>query len=622
MDHEYLGPYKIDRVLGKGGMGTVYFAHHSKSGDPVAVKVIAEAIATQERFRRRFDAEIETLKRLTNKCIVKLIGYGEEKGLLFYSMEYVDGENLHDRVKRDGRLSWEIVLKYAIDVCSALKHAHDIGVIHRDIKPSNLLIDTHDTIKMTDFGIAKLYGGSDETVMGSVLGTADFMPPEQAEGTRVTARSDLYSLGAVMYACLCGRSPHYAKSTPETLYNVRYKIPEPLIDRVPNLPSELGILVGELLQKDPKQRPPTALVVWNRLAAMQAGLNRMQEQSARTSTGSGKTQISADQSMDLGQIDPSLADEFNREQTQGNQTRLVGGSTKSDGLRPHQTKGTDLTLASEELLAASHYGQTTNVATHLTSLTGEQESPRTSTRFTTVDEDAPRTSRRTTVGDEDKSTWGNITSIAILSIAIVGCIAGMFYASRRPSADDLYRVVQAAVDDASSLDQIDAALADFKTNYPDDERLKEFNAYEVEIEMERKINRLARRIRMQGNGAVAPLELSFVEAMQLRDQQPSESIARLQDIATVFEDRTLLSPDQRELVDYANQELQRLQKSQTVLTESENKLLLEQFAWAKNLDTTARIKFYKSLIELYSDKLFAKTIVAEARAELKKLEGS
>ncbi len=322
MDFEYLGPYKVDKILGKGGMGTVYKGQHSKTGEVVAVKVIAESIANQERFRRRFDSEIETLRRLSNRHIVKLIGYGEERGRLFYSMEYVEGESLHDRIKRESRLSWDVTLRYAIDICSALKHAHDIGVIHRDLKPSNLLIDQGDSIKMTDFGIAKLYGNSEETALGSILGTADFMPPEQAEGTRVTIRSDLYSLGAVMYSCLSGRSPHHAKSTPEVLYNVRYKIPDRLSETIAGIPSELEILILELLEKNPEKRPKTALLVWNRLAAMQAGFNKLQvPETAPKPKLPAQPTNNPNESIDLVEVDPDLAKEVRQRSFSNSVTR-------------------------------------------------------------------------------------------------------------------------------------------------------------------------------------------------------------------------------------------------------------------------------------------------------------
>ena len=240
----------------------------------MAVKVIAANLAQHQRFRRRFDAEIQTLIKLKHPNIVQLIGFGEEKGLLFYSMEYVDGENLQQELRRSKTLPWERVVDLAIDVCSALKHAHDFGVIHRDLKPANLMINSQGKLKLTDFGIARLFGASEVTVEGSVLGTADYMSPEQAEGKTVSLRSDLYSLGCICYTALTGRPPFMGKNIPEILFNVRYGTLTPLSTLAPQVPKELCGLIEEMLRKDPSMRPPTGLVVGNRLQSLRAGLTK------------------------------------------------------------------------------------------------------------------------------------------------------------------------------------------------------------------------------------------------------------------------------------------------------------------------------------------------------------
>ena len=176
---EFLGPYRIGKVLGRGGMGTVFSAVHEKTKEPVAVKLIADHVADEMRFRRRFDAEIKTLKRLRHPGIVQLIGYGEEKGHLFYSMELVEGETLQKRIRREKRLGWMLTLDIAIQICAALKHAHDFGVIHRDLKPANLIMTHDDKVKLVDFGVAKIFGSGEHTAVGSVMGTADYMAPNR-----------------------------------------------------------------------------------------------------------------------------------------------------------------------------------------------------------------------------------------------------------------------------------------------------------------------------------------------------------------------------------------------------------------------------------------------------------
>ena len=200
-----LGPYSIDRPIGKGGMGSVYQATDTQTGQQVAIKALSPHLALAEGFRERFEAEIESLKTLRHEGIVRLYGYGEQDGVLFYSMELVDGTSLEDELKAGRRFDWREVTDIAIQLSLALKHAHDHGIIHRDIKPANILLRRRRHVKLADFGIARLFGTTSSlTTAGGVLGTADYMSPEQADGRPVTARCDQYSLGGVMYALLGG----------------------------------------------------------------------------------------------------------------------------------------------------------------------------------------------------------------------------------------------------------------------------------------------------------------------------------------------------------------------------------------------------------------------------------
>jgi serine/threonine protein kinase len=148
---EFLGPYRIGKPLGRGGMGTVFAAVHVKTGEKVAVKLISAHVADEKRFRRRFDDEVKTLQQLKHKNIVRLIGFGEEEGQLFYSMELVEGETLQQWVRREKKVSWLPAINIAIEVCAALKHAHDFGVIHRDLKPANLMLAADNGVKLVDW---------------------------------------------------------------------------------------------------------------------------------------------------------------------------------------------------------------------------------------------------------------------------------------------------------------------------------------------------------------------------------------------------------------------------------------------------------------------------------------
>ena len=170
MELTQLGPYRIEKEIGRGGMGTVYTAIEEITGDKVAVKVLAPLLANQEGFRDRFAAEIEALQELDHPNIVKLFASGQQSGCLYYAMEFVDGCSLEDELFRRRRFQWQEVCRIGIDLCRALKLAHDHGVIHRDIKPANLLWSKDEQIKLSDFGIARLFGNTGFTSEGAFWG--------------------------------------------------------------------------------------------------------------------------------------------------------------------------------------------------------------------------------------------------------------------------------------------------------------------------------------------------------------------------------------------------------------------------------------------------------------------
>jgi serine/threonine-protein kinase len=272
MGIEQLGPYRIERLLGRGGMGAVYAGVHIETGQRAAVKVLAETVADDPRFRERFRSEVETLKKLRHRNIVRLLGYGEEEGSSYFVMELVAGRSLDEELRARRHFAWQEVTDIGIQVAAALKHAHDHGVIHRDLKPANLLLEQDGTVKLTDFGIAKFFGGAQLTLAGSMIGTPDFMSPEQTEGAAVTPRSDLYSLGCVMYALLTGRAPFHGPSVTAVIDRVRREEARPVRMLAPQTPVELEQIIADLLRKNPAERVATAQLLSNQLQALRHAL--------------------------------------------------------------------------------------------------------------------------------------------------------------------------------------------------------------------------------------------------------------------------------------------------------------------------------------------------------------
>ncbi len=285
MHPERIGPYQIERKIGAGGMGTVYYGQHVETGQVAAVKVLPPSMAQEEGFVARFFREVEALKKLVNPHVVQLYDSGGDGDTYYYAMEYIDGDTLTGMLRRDRRIDWRRTIDFAVQICSALKAAHDAGIIHRDLKPSNLLIAADGTVKLTDFGVAQVFAGTRLTVTGGVIGTAEYMSPEQAQGQRATKKSDLYSLGAVMYVMLTGRPPFTGKTSVEVIHKHQYGQFDRPRTIVPEIPYWLDEIVVQLLDKDPEKRFADAYVLSRRLQEVVRKVELSRQDATRASFG-------------------------------------------------------------------------------------------------------------------------------------------------------------------------------------------------------------------------------------------------------------------------------------------------------------------------------------------------
>ncbi len=276
-----LGHFRLLERLGAGGMGDVYLAEDVKLGRRVAVKVLhAQAALTDAEGIERFVREARAVAALNHPNIVTLHSVEEEGGIHFLVMEWVDGRTLAQEIPRGG-LALERIFDIAIPLADALAAAHERGIVHRDLKPQNVMVAAGGRVKVLDFGIAKLRlpageaGEQDFTALtgaGQALGTAPYMAPEQLLGDAVDARSDLFSLGVVLYEMATGRRPFPGTAPAEVIASILRDEPRLVSDANPALPRHLGRIVGRCLQKDPRRRFQTALDLRNELEDLRAEL--------------------------------------------------------------------------------------------------------------------------------------------------------------------------------------------------------------------------------------------------------------------------------------------------------------------------------------------------------------
>jgi len=260
------GRYRIERELGRGGMATVYLARDVELQRDVAVKLLADHLSGDDNFVARFVREARLAGRLSHPNVVRVYDAGDHDGRPFIVMEYVGGTSLAATPK----LSAEEIAELGRQACAGLQHAHDAGIVHRDIKPANLLLRDDGVLKIADFGIARATESTRHTQAGTLLGTANYLAPEQIAGADATAASDIYALGAVLYELLTGRPPYVVTSLAELAAQQTEGVITPVRDLASAVPASAEAAVMHALARDPAFRPASAADLGLELAGQDA----------------------------------------------------------------------------------------------------------------------------------------------------------------------------------------------------------------------------------------------------------------------------------------------------------------------------------------------------------------
>lgn len=548
-------------------MGAVYEAEDVESGDHVAVKVLASHLSDDPGIRSRFLAEIETLKSLRSPGIVRLLSFGEQDGQPFFAMELVRGRSLDQMLRQGTRFDWRTTVDTALAVTKALKSAHDHGVIHRDLKPGNLLVTDDGSVKLADFGIAKLFGGDAHTAAGNFVGTADYMAPEQASGKPIDHRVDLYALGMVMFAMLVGKPPFRGSHLSEVIEKQRKEKPPRVSSLVDDVPAELDELINRLLSKKPAGRPPNALALSRLLTAIRtlrtgeaaapasavdgpvtgpsaatvapssrpthAGPPEGPPRDEATRVGTpetGDTRAKHHAPGDQGSSSLTAADSSERPSTgrdsAGNEIDLLAATREVSDDAPLPTAA-DVDLPVGNLGATQRpLREFTQAHTGLaTSSTHVERS--TSTRFTTVAEIEQAEAKRA----ERLIRRQRIASSIIGAVIAALLLGGGWWLLQPPSADLLFaRIMTVADNDDADLRDAEPLIQEFLERYPNDSRTETVQGYAASIEVASLARQARRDARRRGQGINA-IERDYRTAMALEELSPAACLEALHAVA-------------------------------------------------------------------------------------------
>ena len=667
MELKKFGPYTIGRVLGRGGMGTVYEGTCETEGTVVAVKVLTDSLDDDTEDRLRFEVEIETLKRLHHPNIVRLSGFGEEQGRLYYVMELVKGSSLHPEFRKKRFFQWQEVAKIGLELCTALRHAHDRGVIHRDIKPANILLDQQGNVKLSDFGIARFFGSQRITDVHSIIGTLEYMSPEQALGNPITASSDLYSLGCVLYALLTCKPPFPARSLPELLRKHQSTSPAPIRSFRDDVPDDLGYTIADLLQIRPEDRPKNALLVTKQLRSLLHALAGNPEeikvlpmspetplwhqQSTAVSPNGGyqpdsnvHDKTDSSEVVDLGNIaEPKTDVSPNVPQSES-----LFGSFKRIGDEHLTGEARTVPLPQADFPGDSDAGRlsdSNNVYSLAETVTAiavapslvkadtskEQDHAQDSSRETTVKQ--PKTSTRfTAVADRDFNPFPedesprplfSLTTVwASVTLLTIGLTA--YYLLQPVPPEVLFKRITAKID-KGELARNDIRL--FLSTYPDHVKVEQVWRYLDELDLSEHERRLERRTLSLAQRSLSPVERAYVEILTSSPNNSELTIDKLHAFIAVFQTVPSASEELAQphrytsspvevCVELARRRLKKLEQEAAEINAEQEQVLRRRLEEAMDWDSKDPVRaegIRRGIIELYQNYRWAAEIVDEAK---------
>jgi predicted Ser/Thr protein kinase len=273
------GRYEILGKLGEGAMGVVYRARDTAIGRVVALKMLSAELGAEDELHRRFEREAEAIGRLSHPNIVTVYDLGQSNGQLYMAMELLEGDDLRSLIERKVDVPLADRVRILVQICEGLAYAHSRGVVHRDIKPANIVVTADARVKILDFGLARVATRATITRKGMILGTPDYMAPEQAMGKLVDRRSDVFSTGSVFYEFLTGEKPFKGKTLHAVLFQIIQEHPDPVLTLNPELPTRLAAVVHRMLVKDPDKRYQSLDEVGRDLQEMHFSLRRTRSRS-------------------------------------------------------------------------------------------------------------------------------------------------------------------------------------------------------------------------------------------------------------------------------------------------------------------------------------------------------